>query len=110
MNSGLGELRGLELPTQNVVLVGAFSQKTHRVKKQVFMALKFGGLEIDQIFLVSEQLMTPILIGCDFCIANGLIIDFQKETVSMKQKDQAIEVNFMNRQEEERGGRIALQP
>ena len=101
-------VESLELPTQNVVLVGAFSQKTHRVKKQVFMSLNFGGLEIDQIFLVSEQLMTPILIGCDFCIANGLIIDFQKETVSMKRSEQSIEVDFMNNQEEERGGETSV--
>ena len=61
----------LELPTQNVVLVGAFSRKTHRVKKQGFMTLKFGNLCTEQVFLVSDQLLTPMLIGCDFCIANG---------------------------------------
>jgi hypothetical protein len=52
-------VESLELPTQNIVLVGAFSQKTHRVKKKVFMTLQFGNLYIDQIFLVPEQLMTP---------------------------------------------------
>jgi hypothetical protein len=68
------------------------------------MTLQFGNLYIDQIFLVSEQLMTPMLIGCDFCIANGLILDFRRETLSMKQPNQSIEVNFKNRQDEARGG------
>jgi len=56
-------VESLELPTQKFVLVGAFSRKTHRVRKQVFLTLKFGDINIDQIFLVSEQLLTPMLIG-----------------------------------------------
>ena len=46
-------VESLELPTQNIVLVGAFSRKAHRVRKQVSLTLKFGDLHIDQIFLVS---------------------------------------------------------
>jgi hypothetical protein len=68
------------------------------------MTLKFGNLYIDQIFLVSEELMTPMLIRCDFCTANGLILDFQREILSMRQKEQSIEIEFMNRKEEVRGG------
>jgi hypothetical protein len=49
-----------------------------------------------------------MLIGCDFCTANGLILDFQRETLSLKQKNQSIEVNFMNRQEEARGGETSF--
>jgi hypothetical protein len=87
----------LELPTQNVVLVGAFSRKKHHVKKQVFMTLKFGNLYIEQVFLVSDQLLTPMLIGCDFCIANGLVLDFQREKLLIIQGGQSIEIDFMNR-------------
>jgi len=87
----------LELPTQNVVLVGAFSRKTHHVKKQVFMTLKFGNLCKEQVFLVSDQLLTPMLIGCDFCIANGLVLDFQREELLIIQGGQSIEIDFMNR-------------
>jgi len=93
----------LELPTQNVVLVGAFSRKTHQEKKQVFTTLKFGNLYIDQIFLVSDQLVTPMLIRCNFCIANGLVLGFQKEKLLIKQNDQSVEIDFMSRQKEARG-------
>jgi len=71
-------VESLKLPTQNRVLVGAFSRKVHRVRKQVFLTLKFGDIHVDQIFLVTEQFLTPTLIRCDFCIANGIILDFQR--------------------------------
>jgi hypothetical protein len=69
-------VESLELPTQNLVLVGAFSRKEQRVRKQVYLTLNFGEVSIDHVFLVSEQLIAPMLIGCDFCIANGLVLDF----------------------------------
>jgi hypothetical protein len=46
-------VESLELPTQNVVLVGAFSRNAYTVRKQVFVTLKFGDIHIAQIFLVS---------------------------------------------------------
>jgi hypothetical protein len=45
----------VELPKQNVVLVDAFSRKAQRVRKQVFLTLKFGDLYTDQVFLVLAQ-------------------------------------------------------
>jgi len=97
-------VESLELPTQNIVLVGAFSRKAHRVRKQVFLTLKFGDLHIDQIFLVSEQLLTPMLIGYDFCIANGIILDFQRGKLILKHDDdESTEIEIMNRREEARG-------
>jgi hypothetical protein len=95
-------VKSLELPTQNVVLVGAFSRKAHRVKKQVFMTLKFGDIHIDQIFLVSEQLLTPMLIGYDFCITNGIILDFQRGKLILKHDDESVEIKIINSREEAR--------
>jgi len=69
-------VESLELLTQNV-LVGAFFQKVRREKKQVFLTLEFVDLHIDQIFLVSEQLLIPMLIGFEFCISNGIILIFK---------------------------------
>ena len=37
-------VESLEMLTQNVVLVGAFSRKVHRVRKQVLLTLKFEDL------------------------------------------------------------------
>jgi hypothetical protein len=98
-------VESLELPTKkNFVLVGAFSRKAHRLRKQVFLTLKFGHIHIDQILLVSEQLLTPMLIGYDFCIADGIILDFQRGTLILKHDDdESTEVEIMNRREEARG-------
>jgi len=38
----LNGVESLELPIQKFVLVGAFSGKAHRVRKQVLLTLKFG--------------------------------------------------------------------
>ena len=92
-------IESLELPTQNLVLVGAFSGKEQRVKKQVYLTLKFGDVLIDQIFLVSEQLLTPMLIGHDFCVTNGVILDFQKGKLILQNDGDSVEVKFMNRQD-----------
>jgi hypothetical protein len=52
-------IESLELPTQNLILVGAFSRKEQRVRKQVYLTLNFGEVSIDHVFLVSEQLIAP---------------------------------------------------
>jgi hypothetical protein len=44
-----------------------------------------------------------MLFGCDFCIANGLVLDFQKEKLLIKQNDQSVEIDFMSRQRKTRG-------
>jgi hypothetical protein len=56
-------VESIELPTQNVVLVGAFNKKEQRVRKQVYLTMKFGKVSIDHVFLVSEHLIAPMLIG-----------------------------------------------
>ena len=93
-------VESLELPTQNCVLVGAFSRKAHRVRKQVFLTLKFGDLHIDQIFLVPEQLLTSMLIGYAFCITNSIILDFQRGKLILNHHDQPADIEIMNRREE----------
>jgi hypothetical protein len=92
----LNGVESLELQTQNIVVVGEFSRKAHRVRKQVFLTLKFGDIPIDQIFLVSEQLLMPMLIGYDFCIASGIILDFQRGKLILKHDDESTEIEIMN--------------
>ena len=96
-------VESLELPTQNFVLVGAFSRKARRVRKQIFLPLKVGDIHIDQIFLVSEWLLKPMLIGYDFCIASGIILDFERGKLILKHDaddDESTEVEIVNRRDE----------
>jgi hypothetical protein len=99
----LNGVESLELPTKNAVLVEAFSRKAHRVRKQVLLTLKFGDIHIDQIFLVSEQLLTPMLIGYDFYITNGIILDFQRGKLILQNDDQSTEIKIMSSREEAKG-------
>jgi hypothetical protein len=73
-------------------LVGALSPKAHRVRKQILLTLKLGDIHMDQIFLVSEQLLTPILIGYDFCITKGIMLDFQRGKLILKRDDKSTEI------------------
>jgi len=80
-----------------------WSRKAFRVRKQAFLTLKFGDTRIDQIFLVSEQLLTPMLIGYDFCITNGIILHIQRGKLMLQIDDQLTEIETTSSREEARG-------
>jgi hypothetical protein len=67
------------------------------------LTLKFGDKDIDQIFLVSKQLQTPMLIGYVFCITNSIIFVFQRGKLVLQNDDESTEIEIMSRQEEARG-------
>ena len=51
-------LNCLELPTQHVNLVSAFNDKSKRVKKQALLEVNIGTTKLDQVVLLSAQLLT----------------------------------------------------
>ena len=53
-------MRNLELPVQDTKLVRAFNDRARKVKTQAMLTLKFGGIRVDQIFLVAPRLMTQV--------------------------------------------------
>jgi hypothetical protein len=59
-------LKCLELPAQNINLVSAFSRKSNRIKKQALLYFKIGNVTVNQIVLLSPQLLTDISLGLDF--------------------------------------------
>jgi hypothetical protein len=63
-------LDSLQLPTQNVALRSAFTGRTKRVKRQALVQLQIDNVSLDQIILISPQLVTPLLLGMDFCMDN----------------------------------------
>jgi hypothetical protein len=42
------------------------------------MQLQINNVSLDQIILILPQLVTPLLLGMDFCIDNRVVIDFPK--------------------------------
>jgi hypothetical protein len=75
-------LEGLELPTRNVVVKCVFVGRTKRVKRQALVKLQINNFSLDKIILISPQLVTPLLLGMDFCMDNHVVIDFPKKNDS----------------------------
>jgi len=61
-------LQCLELPTKHVNLVSAFNDKSKRVKKQALLEVNIGGTKLDQVVLLSAQLLTEAIFGLHFLI------------------------------------------
>jgi beta-glucosidase-like glycosyl hydrolase len=51
----------IELPAQHLTLFSAFSDNSRRVKKQIFVPVKFNNTSIDHVFLVSPRLQTSAI-------------------------------------------------
>jgi hypothetical protein len=88
----------LELPTQNVLLKSAFTGKTKMVKRQALVPTKVNDVPIDQILLISSQLVTPLILGMDFCVENQVVIDFPRKAiiVNADDKDTVIKIDLVN--------------
>jgi hypothetical protein len=83
-------MNNLELPVQNINLVSAFSDKSRKLKKQAVLTLNFGEVSVDQIFLIAPGLMTEVLLGVDFCVANEVKISFLDKCFTMNIENQVI--------------------
>jgi hypothetical protein len=55
-------LRCCELPTQHVNLLSAFNKKSHRVKKQAMLDVEISNIKINQVVLLSPQLLTDVIL------------------------------------------------
>jgi hypothetical protein len=76
------------------MLVSAFGGKSKRIRKQVMLELKFENKRIDHVFLISGQLVTPILLGLNFCTEQGLVIDFSRKKFALNVDGEALELDF----------------
>jgi len=67
--------------------------------------LQINNVSLYQIILISPQLVTPLLLGMDFCVDNH-VIDFPKKIIVINAEDEiATEVDLVN---EGRKSTIAL--
>jgi hypothetical protein len=76
----------------------AFTGKTIRVKWQSLVKLQVNNVSLDQKILISSQLVTPLLLGMDFCMDNYDVIDFPKRTIVINadDKESAVQVDLVN--------------
>ena len=69
-------LESLELGVQSAVLFSAFGNKTESIRVMAMMQIRVDEIVLDDIFLISPQLLTQALLGVDFCRNNNVIINF----------------------------------
>jgi hypothetical protein len=73
----------LELPAQNINLVSAFNRKSNRIKKQALLDFKIGNANINQVVLLSPQLLTDTILGLDFLMEYLTVINFAERHISL---------------------------
>jgi hypothetical protein len=88
-------MRNLELPVRNMKLVSVFNDRARKVNIQAMLTLKFGEERVDQIFLIAPRLMTQVLIGVDFCVANKVTVNFPDKCFSMDIGNEVTEHVFL---------------
>ena len=77
-------LKCLELPTQHVNLLSAFNKKSNRVKTQAMLAVSIGDFKINQIVLLSPQLLTDVILGLDFLVEYHAVISFAEQNITSR--------------------------
>ena len=92
MNEGLDHnlrsesVEGLELEVQKAVLVSAFGNKSKRIRVQAMMPICIDDIVMDQIFVISPQLLSQALLGVEFCRMNNIIIKFPEQYFTMERE------------------------
>jgi hypothetical protein len=88
-------LKCFELPTQHVNLLSAFNKKSNRVKKQAMLDVSIGDFKINQIILLSPQLLTDAILGLDFLVDHHAVINFAEWSITLKVNDECIKIGFI---------------
>jgi hypothetical protein len=76
----------------------AFTVRTKRVRRQALVKIQINNISLDQIILISPELVTPLLLEMDYCRDNHFVIDFPKTTIIINADDEesATEVDLVN--------------
>jgi hypothetical protein len=85
----------LELPTQHVNLLSAFNKKSNRVKKQAMLDVKIGDFKVNQIVLLSPQLVMNAMRGLDFLVDYKAVINFAERSIKLKINGEDIKIEFI---------------
>ena len=71
------------LPTQHVNLVSAFNKKSNRFKNQAMLDVNIGDFKLNQIVLLSPQLLTGAILGLDFLVDYQAVINFAERYTAL---------------------------
>ena len=88
-------LKCFELPTQHVNLLSAFNKKSNRVKEQAMLDVKIGGFKVNQIVLLSPQLVTDAILELDFLVDYKAVINFAERSITLKINGEYTKIEFI---------------
>jgi len=71
------------LPLTGILLTTALSNKSVKINSQIYLTFFINDYETFGIFLIVPQLSTPLILGTDWLIENGVIIDYNKKEISL---------------------------
>ena len=83
---GTGCIKLLELPVSNVTVSTAIGKKLTSVKKQILIQFEIGDCIVSSIFLVIPFLSSDIILGNNFLLKNGIVIDYWYRRIGIKDK------------------------
>lgn len=70
-----------ELPTTNMQVITAISQKKTTIKKQIRVTFHISTMKYDSIFLIIPHLSSKIIFGNDWLFNNKIVLDYEKESI-----------------------------
>jgi hypothetical protein len=91
---------GLQVPTlpvEGVVLVTAFGRRSERIRRQALIEFYIGRDVFETIVLVSSQLNSDAILGCQFLREHGVTINFRSETFTYVRNGETREQAFAPR-------------
>jgi hypothetical protein len=64
-------------------LVSTFNDRIKRVKEQAFLEIDIGSTILEQVMLLSTQLLTEAILGLDFLISYAAEINFPERRINI---------------------------
>lgn len=70
-------------PLTGILLTTALSNKSVKIKSQIYLNFSIDDHETSGIFLIVPQLSTPLILGTDWLLDNGVTIDYNTKVISL---------------------------
>jgi hypothetical protein len=86
----------LELSTQHINLVSAFNTRSQRIIKQALLEIIIGDTQLEQIVLLSKQLLTDAILGLDFLDDYKAEINFSTRRITLRVNERLHSFDFVN--------------
>ena len=75
-----------EMPVSNVIVSTAIGNKNTTVKKQILLDFECDGYINNHICLIIPYLASDIILGNDWNLKNGIVINYNNQSIRIKEK------------------------